>query len=57
MNKITAIKPNRLLFLTTLIIITGILIYLALTLANQYQLTSLPWEELASVGWVSEPHL
>jgi hypothetical protein len=55
MNKTTAIKPNRLLILTTLIIITGILIYLTLTLANQYQLIDLPWDELASVGWVSAP--
>jgi hypothetical protein len=53
MNKTTAIESNRLLIAITLIVLTGIIIYLYLALATQQPL-NLPWQELASVGWVSE---
>jgi len=54
MNKTTAVESNRLLLIAiTLIVLTGIIIYLYLALATQQPL-NLPWQELASVGWVSE---
>jgi len=54
MNKTTAIESNRLLIAITLIVLTGIIIYLYLAVATQNQPISFPWQELASVGWVSE---
>ena len=54
MNKTTAVESNRLLLIAiTLIVLTGIIIYLYLALATQQPL-NLPWQELTSVGWVSE---
>jgi len=54
MNKTTAVESNRLLIAITLIVLTGIIIYLYLAVATQNQPISFPWQELASVGWVSE---
>ena len=54
MEKTTAIESNRLWIAITLIIITGLIIYFVLALAIQNQFLNLPWQELASVGWVSE---
>jgi hypothetical protein len=54
MEKTTAIESNRLWIAITLIIITGLIIYFVLALAIQNQFLNPPWQELASVGWVSE---
>ncbi len=54
MEKTTAIKSNRLRIAITLIVLTGIIIYLYLAMATQNQTLYLPWNETASVGWVTD---
>ena len=53
MNKID-INSDKLLLTITLFSIAVILFYLVLALALQNQSLTFPWNELASVGWVSK---
>ena len=53
MNKID-INSDKLLLAITLFCIAVIITYLILALAIQNQPLTLPWNELSSVGWVSE---
>ena len=53
MNK-TTVNSDKLLLAITLFSIAVILFYLVLAVAFQNQPLVLPWNELASVGWVSE---
>jgi len=53
MNKID-INSDKFLLATTLFCIAVVITYLILALAIQNQPLTFPWNELSSVGWVSE---
>ena len=52
MNKIT-VNSDKLLLAITLLSIAVIITYLVLAIAIQNQPLTFPWNETASVGWVS----